>query len=359
MKKPKKKTQTKTKKNRVPIIIFLIAITAVAGIIIFVSTLEEEIVQEEEIAVEGEMFSKEEIGPHLPTGEDIWNSALPPPEDTITVPDTGENYLIITFYNVTDKKITLFKNSNVPESLKHLQDANKHQEIWEIIVMIIPPPYIDKITSFEIATDSKPRFMGVSRSIGETDWKFWINIHKFYSSGTFNPNLVQRGIIHELAHLMVHNDLQIDDDLELANREFYSQNEYDKIIVEKTSECYPKFLTIAGCAKETSYMNQFFQKFWREVIYLESSQIENFPNEFDQEKFKKFFNSRPLNEFLSPSSINPIEDLSESFTAFVVFNEIDLVTEKRSMTAKEKLKFFFDIEEFRDVRNKIRTSLSE
>lgn len=149
-------------------------------------------------------------------------------------------------------------------------------------------------------------------------------------------------LIHEFAHVMTLNDSQLDAQL------VYS----DQDLSDAAAACATYF-TGEGCAKPDSYMAQFVDAFW-DPILEEFRQIETISDDLAWEDAMFDFYDRYADQFVSDyAATNPGEDISESFTAYVMAPELP----DGDTIAEQKILFFDRFEELAELRESIRARL--
>ena len=185
-------------------------------------------------------------------------------------------------------------------------------------------------------------------------WILSIDIIDVYPSGNFDGKEITYSLIHEFGHILTAGASQVDIDPELLQEPYSEINDYllQEEFMKKEQECSPKFMTFDGCTKSDSYLNVFFQTFWRD-IYSEFNVIQSIEddNQYYEELdlFYEKYNDRFVTDYASE---NPDEDIAESWTAFVL-NEKPV----RKSIAEEKILFFYDYSELVKLRDAIRNRL--
>jgi len=108
-----------------------------------------------------------------------------------------------------------------------------------------------------------------------------------------------------------------------------------------------------GCAKNNSYINLFYQKFWIDIIseWDEIQYVEDEDEFFEQSYlFYENYQDRFVTLYAS-TSVD--EDIAESWTAFVLNDK----PEGDITIAEQKMLFFYDYQELTDLRVHIRNML--
>jgi len=261
--------------------------------------------------------------------------------------------------------------------LKKFQDKKLHDEIWDIYTSITPKQIIEEIDTFLVSTDDAGGGAAhIARCIHEgaygcgppdtSNTKYVINFdpidmapvsgerEAYYNPGKLKDALevdaLKSTLIHENAHIMSLSASQSDNDLlgfeELCDYDPDSTLSYlddcddEKIrqtITQKEAACAPNFYdNWAGCLKEDSYLNKFYQKFWADIYREHYYGGKEVMSTFD-------FHQKYYDHFVSNyAATNPAEDFAESFTTFVLWDDelIDYYTK----WCKSDQQFLSDVE---------------
>jgi len=293
----------------------------------------------------------------LADADSIWDSAMESEQYQIQPADEESYVTLITTYDVNGNEIVLNKKHDVSDDLIDWQEnIEKHNEIWELFTSLIPKQSRSDVSAFTIYTDGRDGEMAaVERDQQDpSKWILSIDIIDVYPSGNFDEKEITYSLIHEFGHILTAGALQVDIDPELLQEPYSEINDYllQEEFMKKEQECSPKFMTFDGCTKSDSYLNVFFQTFWRD-IYSEFNVIQSIEddNQYYEELdlFYEKYNDRFVTDYASE---NPDEDIAESWTAFVL-NEKPV----RKSIAEEKILFFYDYSELVKLRDAIRNRL--
>ena len=138
------------------------------------------------------------------------------------------------------------------------------------------------------------------------------------------------------------NDAQVNIDEDL----FYQQDN-DALYNEAASSC-PTYFPGEGCAKPTSYINAFYDRFWSQyedqVADLEAIQDED----AYQDAIYAFYQQHPGEFVTDYAATNPGEDIAESWTAFILQTK-----PTGNSIADQKVLFFYDYPELVRLRGQI------
>ncbi|MDO5980546.1 hypothetical protein [Flavivirga spongiicola] len=230
----------------------------------------------------------------------------------------GEDLVKLKTYNVTGKNLELQK------------DTKKHQEIWALVKKIIPLSHRNRISEFILYSGETSGSAGFvfESSKDLSTWKMGIAIDFAYDGG-FNKNgELAYTIIHEFGHILT-----------------LDKNQVNSSINE--SDC-SNFYTGEGCAKEASFINQSYNKFWKDIWG-------EFNSAGEDETKRDAFYTKHKNRFLTQyASTNPGEDSAEVFAVFVTRNG----GANGNTIAEQKLKLMYTYSNFVELRNYIRGNIS-
>jgi len=112
-------------------------------------------------------------------------------------------------------------------------------------------------------------------------------------------------------------------------------------------------MSVDGCAKTNSYINQFYQRFWTDIIseWDEIQYIESDDKHYEQMTlFYEVYEDRFVSEY---ASTNVDEDIAESWTAFVLLEK----PRDTTFISNQKILFFYEYPELIEMRNHIRNNL--
>lgn len=221
-------------------------------------------------------------------------------------------------------------------SLESDNSSNKdasHEKIWSKFSSMIPVESRSSLGRFIIFQDEESGTLAYVEPINDDlkTWAMGVNlIGLFDENGDYvNESDLNHTLIHEYAHILTLNADQVDPFIEEEN-------------------CYPRYFIQEGCTKEGSFMNLFFKTFWtRDMTSLVESDEENGPIEL--------YENQP-NDFVTDyAATNPVEDMAESFTAFIMNpkpKNCDLNQKN------EKICSFYEREVLLKLRKRIRNSLN-
>ena len=237
----------------------------------------------------------------------------------------------ITLYKVTNGSITKVTDYKVTGSdLEYQKDINKHQQIWSLVRKIVPLNQLEKMSEFMIYNGDVSGSAGYvfEKNADLSKWQMGIAINYAYEGGFNKDGELAYTIIHEFGHILTLNDVQLNASISQVNCTNYYPGE--------------------GCAKDNSYINELYQKYWNDIID-EHTKIQD--NQSEQEKFYNKYSNRFVTNY---ASTNPGEDIAEVFATFVTKKD------KPSGTniAEKKILLMYNRSVLVDFRNHIRKNLN-
>ena len=268
--------------------------------------------------------------------------------------DTKSNWKDITYYKVTDGKIVLDDNLDIPSDLKEWQIYDdKHHEAWSIFSKIVPEQYMDEVVWFTIFTDGLEWLeMDVYLEENSDQWSLLFDIVDWYCLGELREDNVTFTMIHEFGHMISLDPTQIDVDYVLRDFSYEEMNEFYDALLQKEQECGPRIATTYGCAKEDSYINAFAQKFQAEK-YSDSItyNFKIYSNEWTEELWN-FYTSYEDEYVTDYAASSTQEDFAETFTFFILSEK-----PQGNSVLEQKILFFYDYVELVEIRDYIRNNL--
>lgn len=224
--------------------------------------------------------------------------------------EKAESENILAEYLVsTGEKVTLSKGD----------DSQDARMIWKHLSDLAPDTISDKyIETYQLFDDAKSDTLAfVSDDDGNGKWLVAVNLAGYKTSTTREKNMT---LIHELGHIVTLNIDQVSPDI--------SEDACDNFYIQE------------GCANANSYINEFVKTFWTKAEIEESK----------DEDMRLFREDKFLTEY---ASTNPVEDMAESFSYFV----IDSRSEGADMKDK-KSAFFYQFPEIIALREVFRNGIS-
>ncbi len=218
-------------------------------------------------------------------------------------------------------------------SKNEVDDAEAHQKIWNKFTTLIPLSHRNHFAKYLVFEDEVSGTLAYVEPLSDdlNTWVIGVNLTDLFNEdGSYtNEGDLNHTLIHEYAHVLSLNPTQIDPSLEEEN-------------------CYPRYFIQEGCSKTNAFINLFFKAFWtRDMLMTVESDEEDGPIEL--------YDSRPSSFVTDYAATNPVEDMAESFTAFVL-NPKPKSCELDQKS--EKVCSFYKHETLLNLRKRIRMSLT-
>jgi hypothetical protein len=244
----------------------------------------------------------------------------------------GNSSVDLVKYKVNGDEITQSGNLSVSsEYVVYQQDTDAQHRIWNYFVAILPADQRRWITKFIIFTDGKSNKIAYVRPSpgGASEWTLGADI-----LDSRNPISLTKTLLHEFGHLLSLNSDQVTE-----------SDQYSFTGKQGTASC-PQYGTFDGCSNPDSYINSFYQKFWKK-IYPEwfKNVFQASGGDLDWGLVTGFYRRYPDQFNSAYSAASPEEDLAESFSIFVLNPKPD-----GESTAVQKILFFYDFPELVQLR---------
>lgn len=236
----------------------------------------------------------------------------------------------ITSYTIQGDNIQKKQDYNVTgKDLEYQKDIAKHNEIWELVKKIVPADQRKKLGEFIIyngtTTGSAGYVVQIKRDL--SSWRIGIAINFAYEGGFNAGGQLAYTIIHEFGHVLTLNDTQLV--AGQANCNTYDPGE--------------------GCSKENSYINELFQKHWKDIW----SSHQKASNE-GESALGQFYENHKDRFVTRYAATNPPEDIAEVFATFVTRKD----KPKGNSIAEKKMLLMYNRSELVAFRNHIRNNLN-
>lgn len=222
----------------------------------------------------------------------------------------------------------LIKKSGSTHTQAWMNNEAKHQIMWEHFAKMLDKDQRRWITEF-VVFDGGGELLGYVEPINGNDlsqWRFALAIDVAYVDGEFDKDgEYTYTLIHEYAHILTLNETQIDAN---ANACSTYQNQ-------------------EGCTYPDSYMNQFQQRFWSDIMAEFEEAYDNYEEDAFYEKYQDHF----VTDY---AATNPEEDIAEVFTYFVTKDNMP----QGGTIADEKVRSMYDYPELVQLRSSMRQGVS-
>ncbi len=200
----------------------------------------------------------------------------------------------ITLYTVSGATITKKIDFNVVEDLTSLQEnTQKHQELWEQVLKVVPESYRAKINEFMIFAGDFDTTSELNGTLGYvfptkedlSTWQFGLAIDIAYlNSFDDQESGVNGTIIHEFGHILTLNNDQVNATINSTNCTTYHIDE--------------------GCSKNNSYLYEFHTNHWASIATDNTAQ--------------QNYSTNPNSYVSEYAATNIAEDMAETFRFYVL-----------------------------------------
>ncbi len=247
-----------------------------------------------------------------------------------------EKKYILAVYQVDEEEISGRQQESAPENLLSLQDdIESHIRIWDYFISIIPAERRIPLTEYRIFSDGSGNKAGYNEirwtatNAGDAEtWALEIDLADFQDLKSVNDVLV-----HEFGHMLTLNGRQIDIRTVSAQCQFYADDSH--------------------CSFEDSYINRFFDRFWKGKLYDEWKTI---TSQADKSAIKNglasFYQAHIQSFVRDYAATDPREDIADSWTYFVMTPK-----PTGNTVAKQKMLFFYSFPELINLRAEIRSRI--
>ncbi|MGI0532387.1 recombinase family protein [Bacillus pfraonensis] len=275
--------------------------------------------------------------------------------------DDDENYFFLASYYINEEEIVApyFEKLDKKrlqkvfaddieakeEIIEQHEDRDYHETLWGIYRTLIPSKYRENIKEFDIVTDGYDGIVAHVTPSMENP-KDWVLSLDTLDSGV-NIDEVMKTLIHETAHVLTLSDKQIP-----VDEKYVKAFEAEKDVSSYQNKCKNLFLQ-EGCAKADSYINKFYDSFWKPI----ESEWKEKQIETDEEAQIQFFEEKH-DQFVSEyGTTNIAEDIADTFTAFIL-QDSKKVKEGQELKYK-KIAFFYQYPELVKMRAEVLSGLYE
>jgi hypothetical protein len=259
--------------------------------------------------------------------------------------DTGNKVdLPLVIYTVNGDQLSDPLLETVPRNLRKYQsDIPTQQKAWELFTALIPVDQRQMLAEYQVITDGAGEILAVVEQTPENPDRWILEIDIADMADT--KNLVFT-LLHEFGHLLTLNSSQVPPDLKI-----FKHPESDLIYNQEVSAC-PNFFPGEGCSLPGSYLNNFFDRFWR-GLYEEWQTIDGIQNDSRrQAKLDEFF-QKYKDQFVDDYAVTDVtEDIAETWAYFLLSPR-----PQGDTIADQKLLFFYQYPELVQVREQILQNL--
>jgi hypothetical protein len=248
----------------------------------------------------------------------------------------GDNIdLNLVYYKVKDGQLEAPQMLYVPDDFKAYQeDLPAHQNIWMYASGLLPPEDLKWLVGFEIFSSSNYAGWVQPSGTNEYDRSKWILGMEITAAQ--DPVDLTYILVHEYGHLITLNTDQI------------PPSDYYAGWPQNLKFC-PQFLSPDGCSKPDSYLNLFYQKFWKGPLFESWLEEVEKPHVDSSDEFRAlvetFYEKHPEQFVREYAATNLHEDIAESFMHFVLEPK-----PTGNGVVDQKIRFFYDFPEMVALR---------
>lgn len=249
------------------------------------------------------------------------------------------DFTLVTYTVSGDAIVDPVEVSPIPPKLKAFQeDTAAQQKMWRFFTDVIPANLRTQVTQFSVFTDGPNNSLGaVEQTDDPRHWKLEMDIQDSQNFADLSTTL-----IHEFGHLLTLNDSQVTPDMDV-----FDHPDDPKLFEQAEANCKTYFL-FEGCSQADSTINRFFQRFWPR-LYAEWKRIDSGTDSKQVEQGLNRLYQRYTDQFVSSYAVtSPAEDIAETFMYFI-FNP----RPSGESLADQKVLFFYDLPEMKDLRDHI------
>lgn len=253
-----------------------------------------------------------------------------------------ESYYLVK-YSVNGDQISSPIFDSIPDDLKDEQgDTKSQKEAWQIFIALIPAEDRQMIAQYNIFTDgSENTLAAVDQTRDDlANWTLEVDV-----ADLENKDALLFTLIHEYAHLLTLNELQVSID-----EEIYNDSSNLSLLESKAAAC-PDYFVGSGCSLPNSYINAFYQRFWVDI----NGEWENIDALQYADDLSPYYDGlynfylAHQDQFLDDySTTHPAEDIAEAFTYFVFSPK-----PSGTLIKDQKMLFFYEYPQLIELRQSI------
>lgn len=257
--------------------------------------------------------------------------------------EDNNNFYVLTTYRVNYEKISLESNEPAPEELVKFQEQQDvHQEIWDFYTALFPKEHRSMIGNFTIITDGKNEILAAVRQTNNNPNKWVLEVD---IADVANSRELTYTLIHEFAHLLTLNTKQV-----TPSHDVFDNPGDQQVFAHEALRCDQYFM-YTGCSQPKSYLNAFYDEFWVD-IYSEWEDTDSSNGEQRYDNLNAFYHKYQDRFVTDYAVVNPVEDIAESFSFFILSPEPTGET-----ISEKKILFFYKFPELVKLRDEIRKQI--
>lgn len=250
--------------------------------------------------------------------------------DSSTAPNNASDSEEATsVYRVIDTDLSLSLQSGGA-------DQASETSTWNTVVSLLPDQVLqDHVAEYHVFSDGQDNTLAyVTQLEAEPDkWIYAIDP----ADAVEPPGLgFVHTIVHEFGHIMRLERTQVTPGV-------------------PKEQCSAPFPVDEGCPVNGAYISAWFEQFWLGETYTaHQAAIGDSSGMAQQDAVFAFYDTRESEFLTAYSATDPVEDFAESFTYFVLTDQVS----NPAMVKEQKVNFFYQFPAFVSVRTEIRNSTS-
>lgn len=220
----------------------------------------------------------------------------------------------------------------------HLKTSDKiapaDQAIWDLFTLVADKELIQKrLLVFGTFENSNESTLAYVKKLGKKKqtWLLGVNANAARPESDVWKREMAIILVHEYGHLVTFDDAQFN----------------KRMSAQKCSKAKGVHVQRHGCAIATSYIAEFTKEFWT------SGEIKAAFEAEEKGKIKDIYNKHKADYVTWYAATNPLEDIAESFTDFILTNKPAGLTEK-----EKKILFFYQYPELVQMRETVRANIA-
>jgi hypothetical protein len=251
-----------------------------------------------------------------------------------------EDETSIVEYDVDNGKLLRQVKSDVDPSLKRWQkDKVKLARPWKLFNALFPKGQRDIIDHYVLYTDGSAKSAASLSPNGaeEGTYSLYVDIIDAYPKNTFDADSLTYFFIHEFGHVLTLNH----------------NEQADEVEIDEDEDCAKAYNSLFGCMRRASYLNQFYDRFWKPT-WEDFQKIDKNGYESALQQEQNQWYAQHEDWFVTEyAAVNPEEDMAETWSAFVLKEK----PPASQTVAEQKILFFYDQPELVALRAAIRHRL--
>ncbi len=260
--------------------------------------------------------------------------------DTFTPLDPiyGKNHISqnLVVYDVQGGNLVNAQPLYVPDAYKKYQEDTATQlMLWSYASSLLPPEQLRWIKQYIVFTDGAGNKLAWVQPKNQDDRQWTLGIDMADSTDAWD---LTDTLVHEFGHLITLNNDQI------------PQTGFGYNWDQNPGMC-DQLLTPDGCTAPKSYINLFYQRFWKSILNDWIKNVVEAPAKTQEEEdaLVQAFYERHSDQFLRDySATNIYEDMADSFALFVMNPK-----PTRKGVVFSKVRFYYEFPELVTLRSHI------